>query len=74
MINALIESLIKHGSKELPFPGPCSCVNKATLLRALVGLYYLNVFIFPKMSASGRVFFYFRNEPAVILCLQEKMW
>lgn len=69
-IDILVELEIKDSSKGLSCIGHCSRVNKATLLRALVVFYYLDVFVFLKMlPVEG---FYFRNESSLIVCLQKK--
>ena len=72
VMRALPELWIRCSGKGLAFTGHYSCVNKDTSPRGLVVFYYLNVFMFSKTSARGRVLF--QKQICSNFCLEGKRW
>ena len=72
VMRALPELWIRCSGKGLAFTGHYSCVNKDTSPKGLVVFYYLNVFMFSKTSARGRVLF--QKQICSNFCLEGKMW
>ena len=72
VMRALPELWIRCSGKGLAFTGHYSCVNKDTSPRGLVVFSYLNVFMFSKTSARGRVLF--QKQICSNFCLEGKRW